>query len=239
MSSILITVCARGGSKGVLGKNIRPLLGKPLLLHTLDIAKEYSKRHENCPIYISTDSKDIAKVATDAGFSVPRMRSDHLSGDVIGKTPVIYNALLNAEKDFKTRFDFVLDLDVTSPLRNLDDIDGCVQMALKNPQYDVVLSVCESRRNPYFNMVEEIGGGKISLCKKGDFKTRQSSPKVYDLNASIYVYRRDFFETGEADRSCIGPNTGIYVMPASRSWDIDHEEDFAIMEALMEHNPAK
>lgn len=239
MSTLLITICARGGSKGVPGKNIRPLLGKPLLLHTLDIAKEYSKSHRNCPLYISTDSSDIANVATNAGFSVPRLRSGTLSGDEAGKTPVIYDALLNAEKDLNKSFDLVLDLDVTSPLRNLNDIEGCVQMALKNPQYDVVLSVCESRRNPYFNMVESTGDGKISLCKNGDFKTRQSSPKVYDLNASIYVYRRDFFESGESDKSCIGPGTGIYVMPASRSWDIDHEEDFAIMEALMRCNYGK
>ncbi len=231
----VVTVCARGGSKGVPGKNIRPLAGKPLLLHTLEIAKAWGQG----PIYVSTDSREIADVAIQHGFPVPRLRDASLAGDVIGKTPVIYDALLQAEKDHQTRFDCVLDLDVTSPLRNVADIEGCVRKLREDPRYDVVLSVCEARRNPYFNMVEIQETGEIALCKQGRFTTRQSSPKVYDLNASIYAYRRSFFdrdETGEPDKSCIGPKTGIYVMPASRSWDVDHEEDFEILEALMKYN---
>lgn len=231
----VITVCARAGSKGVLGKNIRPLAGKPLILYTLETAKSWGQG----PIYISTDSQEIADVAIQSGFPVPRLRDSNLAGDTIGKTPVIYDALLQAEKEFKTHFDFVLDLDVTSPLRNVEDIEGCVQTLKQNPQYDVVLSVCEARRNPYFNMVESTPDGRVALCKTGNFHTRQSAPKVYDLNASIYVYRRSFFETGDPNKSCIGPKTGIYIMPSSRSWDIDHEEDLFVMKALMEYNHGK
>lgn len=226
---ILITICARGGSKGVKGKNIRELLGRPLLAYTLDHARAWGRTTD---IYLSTDSPAIADAAKSLGLSVPRLRDQSLSGDAVGKLDVIRDAILLAERDRQTRYDIIVDLDVTAPLRSVEDIEGCYQMLLQK-DYDVVLSGCEARRNPYFNLLEldEKGRAHISKSLEGAVLSRQSAPAVYEANASIYVYRRSFFD--QAAAFCVGPNTGIYVMPTERSWDIDHEEDLAIVEVLM------
>lgn len=219
---------------GVKGKNIRVLLGKPLLHHSLEHAKSWFR---TSAIYLSTDSPEIAECAARAGIRVSRLRHEELSGDAVGKLAVIRDAVAHAEKDHGERYDYVVDLDVTSPLRTVDDIEGAYQESRRSG-HDVTVSVCESRRNPYFNMVET-HEGHARLCKAlpANVLSRQSAPRVYDLNASIYVYRRSFFDKEE--NYCIGKSTGIYVMPSCRSWDVDHEEDFHILEALMRYNRTK
>jgi CMP-N-acetylneuraminic acid synthetase len=146
---------------------------------------------------------------------------------------VIHHALLEAEKRHEKRYETVVDLDVTAPLRSTDDIEGAYQKLIQEG-YDAVVSGCEARRNPYFNLVELDGEGRAFVSKKreGTIQSRQEAPKVYELNCSIYVYRRSFLDLSPT--SCIGSNTGLYLMPTERSWDIDHEEDFQILETLMQ-----
>lgn len=226
---ILVTICARGGSKGVKDKNIRELCGKPLLAHTLEHARVWRRTND---IYLSTDAEEIANIARNLGLDIPRLRDSNLAGDAIGKLDVIRDAVIHAEKDHQTFYDFVVDLDVTAPLRLVEDIEGTYQ-ELQSGEYDVVLSACEARRNPYFNLIELDSNRRAHLSKSlgQSILSRQSAPTVYEANASIYVYRRSFFD--QAASFCVGPNTGIYVMPTERSWDIDHEEDLAIVEVLM------
>ena len=184
MTEVLCTICVRGGSKGVRNKNIRPLAGKPLIAHSIEQAKQtrlFSK------IIISTDSPDIAQVARQHGGEVFFLRSKGLSGDDSGKVPVMRDAFQRSEEYFSTQFDVLIDLDATSPLRSSEDILLAYQIFVDSG-FSNLLTGSESRRNPYFNMVEKNEEGKIRVSKPlpVGIRSRQAAPKCYDLNASIY-----------------------------------------------------
>jgi CMP-N,N'-diacetyllegionaminic acid synthase len=227
---ILATICARGGSKGVPNKNIRLLNGKPLIAYTIECAKKYTKFDR---IIVSTDSPKIAEVAKQYGADVPFLRPKELATDTSPKIPVLQHAVRYLEKEENDRYDLIVDLDPTSPLRTVEDIENCVnKMIEKNP--NVVFSVTPAHKNPYFNMVEE-KDGKVYLCKKLDepITRRQDAPKVYAMNASIYVYKKDFLLNTD---SVFSNNTMAVVMPEERSIDIDRPIDFEFVEFLMKRN---
>lgn len=228
MDNLLITICARGGSKGVKGKNIRLLLGKPLIYYTIKQAKDWGKGSR---IIVSTDSEEIAEVAKEFGAEVPFIRPDDLATDTAGKVGVIRHALRSCEKYFKEKFDCAMDLDVTSPVRTAEDLENAYKLFLeKKPK--TLFSVVPAHRNPYFNMVEEDSEGKVHLCKKGNFLRRQDAPKVYDMNASIYIYNRQFLIEERAE-SAISDNSIAYVMDELSRTDIDSELDFRFIEYLV------
>jgi len=231
---ILCTICARGGSKGVKNKNIKPINGKPLIAYTIEQAKE-SALFEH--IVISTDSDDIAKVAVEYGGEVFFKRSDKLSSDTAGKLDVIKDALNRSEAHFNTKFDYIVDLDATAPLRNVEDIKNSFEQFLKNDN-DNLITAMPSRRSPYFNLIEVDKNGKVSLSKplKSRVLRRQDAPKTYDMNASIYIWKRDALLN---NNTIFLNKTGLYVMPEERSIDIDTELDYKFVEFLMKENYAK
>ena len=187
--NVLITICARAGSKRIRNKNIITIAGKPLMTYTIEIAKKWGKAKR---IICSTDSEEIAQIAKANGIDVPFYRPKELASDSAGKVDVIRHALESAERIYEEQFDLVVDLDVTSPLRTTHDLDSCLQVFMeKNPE--VVFSVTKARRNPYFNMIEVNDQGFAVLSKPASALLRtQDAPPVYDMNASIYFYSRNF-----------------------------------------------
>ena len=235
MSSILITICARGGPKGIPGKNIRSLNGKPLIGYTIATANAFRQRHPGVDVVLSTDSPEIIQVAAEFGLSSDYRRPEVLASDTAGKVDAMADVLNYQERKENKKYDFLLDMDVTSPLRTVEDLEaGLVQLQEREDALNI-FSVSPANRNPYFNMVEEQPDGTVDLAKRPEvpFLTRQSAPAVYDMNASFYIFRRKFFTMG--GRSSITKASLAYVM-SHLCFDLDHPIDFEIMEFLLSQN---
>ena len=231
MKNVLCTICARGGSKGVKNKNIKELNGKPVIAYTIEQAKESGLFDH---IVISTDSDDIAKIAKEYGAEVFFKRSAEMASDTAGKLEVIRDAFVRSEEHYNTSFDYLIDLDATAPLRNVEDIQNSYKQFLDNKNCNL-LTAMPSRRNPYFNLIEVDNSGLVTLSKTLDSRIirRQDAPKCYDMNASIYIWDRN---TILNEKSLFMPKTGLYVMPEERSIDIDTPLDFEFVEFLMRKN---
>ncbi|MHA7774501.1 acylneuraminate cytidylyltransferase family protein [Roseibium sp. M-1] len=224
---VICSVCARGGSKGVPGKNLRLMSGKPLLVHSLDQARETNLFDV---IAVSSDDADILQCARDWGVDVVVQRPDWMASDTAAKPPAILHCVETAELETGMRFDAMVDLDATSPLRHLSDIESVMKML--ETDCDNVISVSPSRKSPYFNLVELQEDGFARLSKSHDTPVvrRQDAPKCFDINGSVYAWSRSsFFEGPRALTS----RTRLYVMPEERSVDIDTELDWKIVEYLM------
>lgn len=225
---ILCTICARGGSKGVKDKNIRNLNGKPLIAHTIKHAIE-SNLFEH--IVVSSDSEEILAVAKKYGGEVIFRRPKELASDTSGKLDVIKHALLASEEYYETTFDYHIDLDATSPLRDVKDISKAFEQFLDDNN-DILITGSPARRSPYFNLVE-VDKSKTPYLSKTlseNIVRRQDSPDCYDMNASIYIWKR---EALLENKSLFTEKTGLYIMPEIRSQDIDSELDFKIVELIM------
>src|SRR3989339_1217246 len=166
--SILCIIPARGGSKGVPGKNIKPLCGKPLIAYSIAHAKKsrYIDR-----VIVSTDSLPIAAVARRCGAEVPFIRPARLARDNSGTIEVLVHAVKTLEEEGTQSYDIIVLLHATTPLRNPADIDNCIELLVRT-QAGSVFSVTQSHRNPYFNMVELNKSGKAMMVKAGLFTTR-------------------------------------------------------------------
>lgn len=231
--NILITICARGGSKGVPGKNIKPINGIPLIGYSINIALNFCKKYR-AHIALSTDSEEIKLTASSLGLKSSYTRPDSLSNDNAGKIDVINDILIFEEKKNKLKYDYILDLDVTSPLRNLNDLEHAFSMIKKDLNALNIFSVSPSHKNPYFNMIEKEDSGYVRLSKqRGVYQTRQSLPEVFDMNASFYFFTRKFFELGY--RTSITDKSLAYIVPHI-CFDIDRPIDFIIMEHLISQN---
>ena len=222
---VVCVIPARAGSKGVPGKNTRLLAGKPLIAYSIEHAlkSRYIDR-----VIVSTDSDTIASVARQAGAEVPFLRPDVLASDTAGTIDVLVHAAEWLESDGYA-FDLLVLLHATTPLRESDDVDACIDLIVSE-NADSVFTVTYAYRNPYFNMVELDDRGVPHLVREGLFSGRQQAPTVYDMNASVYVWWRDTLIDG---RKVILPNSRVYVMPRDRSIDIDEELDFRIAEMLL------
>jgi CMP-N,N'-diacetyllegionaminic acid synthase len=227
---ILITICARGGSKGIPGKNIKLLNNVHLIAYTIQVANRFAELFDT-DIVLSTDDDEIKRVAAMYSLSTDYQRPDYLARDTSGKIDTIKDVLLYQEKVKNIHYDYVLDLDVTSPLRTLEDLTSAFDLIRKDTMAFNLFSVNPAARNPYFNMVEKKESGYYNLVATlGIIMTRQSSPKVYDLNASFYFYRRNFFS---ADFKTVFTNASlIYTMPHI-CFDLDHGIDFDFLEYLL------
>jgi len=225
----IITICARGGSKGVPGKNIKPLMGKPLIIHTIEQAKSLGWADR---IMVSTDDEKIRTVAQDSGIEVPFLRPAELAQDDSPKLPVLINAVKTAENYWQENYDLVVDLDPTNPLRTTTDIIGVIESLIINPKALTSFSVTQAYKNPYMNMVESTAFGYVKVVKKPPWPImrRQDAPTVYEVVASIYAIRRSILES--LTYFPTKKNT-FYVMPEERALDIDSEVDFEIIELLM------
>jgi len=234
MSKVLCTICARGGSKGVKNKNIKEINGKPLIAYTIEQAKE-SGLFEH--IVLSTDSEAIANIVKEYGAEVFFKRSAKMASDTAGKLDVIRDAFVRSEEHYNTTFDYLIDLDATAPLRNVEDVRNSFKQFIANNN-DNLITAMPSRRSPYFNLIEQNREGKVYLSKTLDsvIVRRQDAPKSYDMNASIYIWKRDVILN---EKSIFLEKTGLYVMPEERSIDIDTPLDYKFVEFLMKENNVK
>ena len=228
---ILCFICARGGSQGLPSKNILKLYGKPLIAWSIDQALA-SKYIDN--VYISTDSDEIAKISSDYGAIIPFKRPDSLATSHSGKFDVFRHALTECEKLYSMEYDLYLDLDCTNPLRDTKDIDNIIEMYDRHhsQHIDGIFTVCNARKSPYFNLVEENKSGFLKISKPLDLPIirRQDSPIVYEHVASMYALRPDYIKSAKnlLDGNLIG-----YNIDTPKSLDIDSEFDFRIIEYLM------
>ncbi|MBM3244542.1 MAG: acylneuraminate cytidylyltransferase family protein [Candidatus Omnitrophica bacterium] len=225
---ILCVIPARGGSKGLPGKNIKMLCGKPLIAYSIEQARlsKYIDR-----VIVSSDDKKIHAVAKRCNAELPFVRPRLLSGDNSSSLDVLVHAVRFLEEKGSI-YDIVVLLLVTSPLRTPQDIDRSIELLVKK-KADNVFSVTKAQRNPYFNMVELDNRGAVRIVKKGVFYSRQKAPKVFDMNASIYVWWKDVLL---GKKKLFLKNTFLYLMPKDRSFDIDDITDFRIVEAMMARN---
>lgn len=224
----LCTICARGGSKGVPHKNLRPIAGKPLIVHSVRHAVDSGLFDV---IAVSSDSAEILRIALDAGAHLAIERPAELATDTANKLDAIRHAMLAAESASGERFDAVVDLCPTAPLRDIADIAACLA-PVETGVAGNVFSVAPAHRSPYFNLVEVAKDGKVRLSKFGEAAVvrRQDAPDCYDMNASIYVWRRDRL----AEKPYLfAEDTAIHIMPRERSFDIDSPLDFEIVEMIM------
>ena len=223
---ILGLVPARGGSKGVPGKNIRKVSGKPLIAYAIECGLK-------CPsidhVIVSTDNKMIADIAEEFGAEVPFMRPSEIASDIAPMLPVMQHAIVNSEKFYGSMVDYLVLLDPTGPLRVVDDIENCIKLC-RETGCDAVISGSTAHRNPYFNMVRENGGYVHLVCLSGEsIGRRQDAPLVYDLNTVVWVYTRNALIDKKAR---IPEKTRLYLVPSERAIDIDTEFDFQILEFL-------
>jgi len=221
------TICARGGSKGVPGKNLRPLLGIPLISHSIRQAFETGLFSH---VAVSSDDQEILDVARMEGAVAVRRPAD-LAGDLSPKLPAILHAVNAVEDMSKLNFSTIVDLDATSPLRSIQDIVGAVNL-LELHKLDSVFTATEARRSPYFNQVRRNRGKRwgVVIERGPEIFRRQDAPKVYDMNASVYVWKREEFVREPA---LFYQSTQMFEMPQERSLDVDSETDFRIVAFLM------
>jgi len=184
-------------------------------------------------IVVSSDSDKILKVAKSLGVSNLIYRKKILSKSKTSKILVIRDCLKKMEINKNKEYDLIFDLDVTSPLRIVEDIKEAKKVFIKN-RYDILVSGTEARSNPYFNAVKKTTNGVVPVINmQRKITCRQDAPNVYDLNASIYIWRRKALLK---KNDLWGKKTGLYVMPFERSWDIDTKNDFKVVNFFMEDN---
>lgn len=226
--SLLCTICARGGSKGVVGKNARDLLGKPVLAWSIAQARETGLFDA---IAFSSDSDALLEAALKAGADIAVRRPDEMATDTAPKLPAIRHCLAQAIAQTGRTPEVFVDLDVTSPLRLASDITGAVDL-LRQSGAPNVITGAPARRSPYFNLVEQRTDGSVGLSKSADppITRRQDAPRCFDMNASIYVWRVASFLERPA---VFYPDTRLFEMPEERSIDIDSDLDFALVELLL------
>ncbi len=229
--NLLITICGRGGSKGLPGKNIKFLNGKPLIYYSISCAKRVAGIYES-DIAISTDNKEIKMVAESFGVATDYVRPDKLATDTAGKIPVINHLLEWEESRRGGKYDFIIDLDITSPLRSVEDVIQSLGILVKDNSAYNIFSVSPPNRNPYFNQVEEKMNHYYNVVKKPvrPILSRQTAPLVWDVNASIYIYRRSFFDkdfmNAYTDKSLVYQMSHI-------CFDLDEIIDYEFMEYLI------
>ena len=230
MIKFLVTICARGGSKGIPKKNILKLGKHPLISYSIKSAYNFLKKKSG-KITLSTDCDEIKLISKSYGLDTNYIRPKILSTDSVGKINVIYDILNYEESLINDRYDFVLDLDVSSPLRTENDLDNAFKLLDSNPNALNLFSVSPAKKNPYFNMVEKKNKYFFKVKNLNHFETRQSAPKVYELNASFYFYKRKFFD--EKYKSVFTNQSLIYEVP-HLCFDIDEKIDLDFMNFLLE-----
>lgn len=223
---ILGLIGARGGSKGLPGKNIRPLSGKPLIAWSIDaaLASRYIDR-----VVVSTDDEEIASVSRACGGDVPFLRPADLATDAAKSIDFVLHALGDLEKEGAV-YDFLMLLQPTSPLRTVQDIDLSVEL-LFSKKAEAVVSVCEAEHHPFLsNVLPPDGSMKDFLRPETANMNRQQLPPYYRLNGAIYLVSVPYLI---ANRDFIGSGAYAYVMPVERSIDIDTAFDFSLAECLV------
>jgi CMP-N-acetylneuraminic acid synthetase len=214
-------ICARGGSKGVPGKNIRLLGGKPLIAYAIETA--LSSKLVN-RVIVSTDDVEIANVARRYGAGVPFMRPPELACDDSPEWLVWQHAIRTLEP----KMDVFVSVPPTSPLRSVDDVNNCIKTLLESDA-DIVITVRPADRNPYFNMVilDKSGYARLVIPPNKAVQRRQDAPTVFDVTTVAYAARPEFILNAG---SIFEGKVGTVIVPSERALDIDTESDFKIEE---------
>jgi CMP-N-acetylneuraminic acid synthetase len=226
-TNITSLICARSGSKGLPGKNIKNLCGKPLIVYSIDIAK--SSKYINT-IVVSTDSSEIADIALINGASIPYLRPKEIAKDDTPEWLVWQDVLKYLDSQNQLPHVLVI-LPPTAPLRSLEDVDGAILKYLNN-DCDGIICTTDAHRNPYFNMImlDENGFCKLPLNNKTQIFRRQDTPKIFDLTTVCYVMSPKFI----LEKSHLfDGDLMMQHVPIERSVDIDTQLDFDIAEFLI------
>jgi len=224
----LALIPARGGSKGIPGKNVRPLFGKPLIAYTIEAA---ARAQRISRIVVSTDDPAVAQASTVWGAEVPFMRPAELGADTTPMLPVMQHAVRTLEES-GSRYDLVCLLQPTSPMRHPDDIDACIGL-LQEQNADTVISVLPvpEKHNPHWVFESDGAGGlRLSTGEATPIPRRQELPPAYHREGSIYIVRRDVLMNSN---TLYGSKIVGYVMDAARSVNIDEPADWDAAVSLM------
>lgn len=220
--TVLAVIPARGGSKTLPRKNIIPVMGKPLLAWTVEEARQ--SRHIDRMV-LSSDDDEIIDVAHSLGLEVPFRRPAELATDTTPTNEVLFHLLSKIPG-----YDYLVVLQVTSPLRTAEDIDGCIGKCMHRKAGGCV-SVSLAEKNPYyFRTLDSKGRLQPLIGGAYHIGRRQDLPDVYMINGAVFVSKTAFF----LEKSTFfTPETVGYIMPEERSIDIDSEKDLAVMEYLV------
>lgn len=224
---ILAIIPARGGSKGLPGKNIKELCGKPLIAWSIEHAQKSKYVDE---IFISTDSQEIADVAEHFGAPCPELRPAELARDTAPSSEFIVYTLEKMKKEGKS-FDYFILLEPTSPLRDVEDVDKSIEMLVDNPVAESVMGVVRAEdSNPAFMVKIGEGGLMIPFMGKAETLRRQDIPDAYYFEGTVYLSKCDAYMEKKA---FYHDKTLPYVVPKWKSFEIDDIIDFTIIEAIM------
>lgn len=221
----LVIIPARGGSKGIPHKNIKPLAGKPLIYYSIDCARQLV---DDIDICVSTDDPEIIKCVEDYGLKVPFVRPEELATDTAGTYEVLLHALDYYERQSR-HYDLVILLQNTSPFRTASHVKEA--LSLYNSDVDMVVSVIESPANPYCNIFEEDNEGYLHISKgEGNIWRRQDAPKVYQYNGAIYIMNAETLKHTHMHKM---QKRVKYVMDELSSIDLDTMWDWQMAEMII------
>jgi CMP-N-acetylneuraminic acid synthetase len=224
---VIAFIFARGGSKGVPGKNIKPLAGKPLIAHAIAVARATPGIDT---VIVSTDDEAIAAVGRAYGAEVPFMRPSELAQDTSSEWLAWRHAIAWVQQH-RGAFDLFVSLPTTSPFRAVDDVAAVIAAMAADPQADIAITVAEANRSPYFNMVKlgTDGYAELVIAPDGRVTRRQDAPAIFDITTVAYAARPAFVLRANGlfeGKVCAVP------VPAERALDIDTPYDFLLAEAL-------
>jgi CMP-N,N'-diacetyllegionaminic acid synthase len=225
---LLFIIPARGGSKGLPGKNIKLLNGKPLIHYSIEIARQFVDDKDIC---VSTDDIQIVKCVNEIGLEIPFLRPSALAMDNSSTNDVIIHAL-NFYSEKGVEYDTVVVLQPTSPLRQIFHVAEAISnFDLSND--DMVVSVVETKSNPYYVLFEETNTGYLIKSKEGNYVSRQECPTVYEYNGAVYVISVKSLKNEKIVNFC---KIKKYLMEEKYSIDIDTSLDWMICEELLKLN---
>ena len=229
--SVIAIIPARGGSKGLPGKNIKELCGKPLIAWSIaaGLGSQYIDE-----VMVTTDSDEVARIARIFGASVPFMRPTELASDTATSFEAIKHAIDFYENELHKKFDYIVLLEPTSPLRDESDIDLAIEQLLSSPQASAVVGICKTEsQNPAF-LVKKNGNNFLVGYENKNIKVlrRQDISDVYFFEGSVYVSHT---ETLLAKKTFYHEQTLGYEVPKWKALEIDDLDDFVMVEALMKH----
>ena len=230
---MIAVIAARGGSKGVPRKNVRPLAGKPLIAHAIETALESEWIDR---VIVSTDDIEIAEVSQRYGAEVPFMRPEELARDDSPEWLTWQHAIRSLESvKGIPNIDVFVSIPPTAPLRSVENVDACIQMLLESDA-DIVITVKPAERNPYFNMVTLVEGddARLVMLPERPVHRRQDAPPVYDVTTVAYAARPLFVLNAT---SMFEGKVKAVVVPAEGALDIDTELDFKFAEFMLGRLP--
>ena len=221
----LYIIPARGGSKGIPGKNIKPLAGKPLIAYSVEVAQQLAP---DCDICVTTDDLEIIATVENMGIKVPFVRPAELATDHSGTYEVLLHALNHYEQQ-GISYDRIVLLQPTSPFRTVDDVNNCLK--LYTPDIDMVVSVKQASANPYYNAFETDENGFLHISKgEGNYTRRQDAPPVWEYNGAVYVINTQSLRKMPLNKI---PRRRMCEMSAEHSIDLDTPTDWLIAESIL------